>query len=199
MASSRRKLHASVAPPSRSRPWTSRFPSSSSKARGATPPVASAEQTATSTPAGTKRATADVESGGAEPGDAGSVDEWVRVGRAHDDTRDARAQQRLGARRRRTMMVAGLERADDGRTAGAIARLAERPDLGVRRSGRTLVPAPADDDVVGEDHGADHRVWRDVSPAALGERERLAHLDLVGVVSVHRPSLGAWTRHADRR
>ena len=57
----------------------------------------------------------------------------VRIAGGDDDPSDAGVDDRARARRRAAEVVAGLERAHDGGAAGAVARRAQRHDLGVRR------------------------------------------------------------------
>ena len=91
IASSRRKLQASVAPPSSSTPWTSRLPSAATSAIGETPPDRSASSTIDLGARGLPGANARLRGplgGGDQRGRAVVEDRRGRIGptaRVHDD------------------------------------------------------------------------------------------------------------------
>src|SRR5439155_23995096 len=101
--------------------------------------------------------------------------ESCRVSRRNHNPRDARLENRLGAWRSLSEVVARLERYVHGRSAGAIAGGLERNHFGVRLS-RTCVVSFPDNDTVANDNSADHWVRRCLTPALLGEGQRATHV-----------------------
>ena len=73
---------------------------------------------------------------------------------------DARVDERLRARRRVAVVVAGLERDVRGRTTSAVPGVAQRRDLGVQPTRVRTGRARADDLAVAHDHAPDPRVRR---------------------------------------
>src|SRR6185369_17292970 len=75
-----------------------------------------------------------------EPLEAATIHQRVRVGGGHDYGADAGVDHGVGAGRRRAVMVAGLERAEQRAAARVVPRFAEGPHLGVRRAPGSFVP-----------------------------------------------------------
>ena len=94
----------------------------------------------------------------------------VRILRADHDPRDARGDQRVGARRRRAVMGARLESDVDRRPPRALTCARERDHLGVRPP-LPLVPALPDHLAVRDDHRAHDRVRIGGAAPSLGELE----------------------------
>jgi hypothetical protein len=65
-----------------------------------------------------------------------------------------------------------------GRPAGAISRVPDRLDLGVRPPGTFVVPL-ADDFSSGDDHRPDERIRKGLPQGVLGELERAANVLLL--------------------
>ena len=104
----------------------------------------------------------------------------VRVELARDNARDARLEQRIDARRSRTVVSAGLQRHVHRRAACTLARIGEGGDLGVRAA-LAFVPALAHDLAVTHDDRADDRIGSRRAAAALGELDgALEKADLHG-------------------
>ncbi len=104
--------------------------------------------------------------------------ERVGVGHGCDDARHARGDERVGAGAGTAGVGAGFEGDVGGGAGGAVARLLERGDLGVRAT-RTFVPALADDLPVAHEHAADQGVGRDRATPTLRQRERAVEPHLV--------------------
>ena len=96
----------------------------------------------------------------------------LRVGVLHGchDARDAGGDQRIGTRRRATVVTAGLKRHISRRAARGVISGAKRMDLGVRLSG-TMMPTFADDPAILDDDTAHPRIRCRRVEATLGERE----------------------------
>ena len=134
----------------------------------------------------------------------GPVDERVRVGRADHHARDAR--RRSGASVHGGVApwwLQGSRVQTTSRPRPRVPRLAERADLGVRRPARALVPARARRPRRRRARARPPSGWATTWPQPRSASvERLAHRDQprcrVRPSSLDR-SVGAWTRHADRR
>ena len=101
----------------------------------------------------------DLDSGLAQPRDAGTVDTGARVAGGDDDACDPCGDQRLAAGRLASGVIARLE-AHIGRRAARIARAGgERDRLGVPLA-VALVPALAEHDAIARDHASDDGVGR---------------------------------------
>ncbi len=110
----------------------------------------------------------------AETSQTTAVDHGVGVEHRRDHAAHAGGQEGLGARRRPPVVVAGLQRAVDGRVARPLTGVGERDHLGVRASG-ALVPALPHDPAVAHDDGADEGVWGHEATAPIGELQRSPH------------------------
>ena len=92
----------------------------------------------------------------------------IRVELAGDNARNARLEQRIDARRSRSVVSAGLQRHVHRRAACTLARIGEGGDLGVRAA-LAFVPALAHDLALTHDDRADDRIGSRRAAAALGE------------------------------
>ena len=100
-----------------------------------------------------------------------SIHQRVRIAGADHDARHSRRHDRVGARRRATVMRARLERHVEGRAARCVARLLERDRLGVPDS-VVGVPALPHDLAVSHDDRADKRIVAGLAASLLGQFER---------------------------
>ena len=98
---------------------------------------------------------------------------WIQT--ADNDTGNFVFENRIGARRGASPVAAWLQRHING-SAGAVFRAVFECVALCVQTANVLVPALADDAVVLDDDRADHRVGRDVSGAALGKLQRMAHI-----------------------
>ena len=117
-----------------------------------------------------------------ERAEPAAVDDGVRVARGRDDRFHAGVDQRPGARRGATVMIAGLERHEGGRAGRTVAGHAKGHRFGVLGPG-TLVPPLADHPAVANQHATDQWIGRDAPPAPRRELERPPHVPL----PVHAP------------
>src|SRR6185437_784572 len=95
-----------------------------------------------------------------------------------NDAREPGRGERIGARRRATVVAARLEREVCRSAAGRFAHRLERAHFRVRLA-RALVPALGEDPAVAHDHAAHARIRRRRVAAALDERERAGHEGVV--------------------
>ena len=120
----------------------------------------------------------DHDAGGEQFRETAAIDlrEWI----AHraDHARDARGDQRIGARTGAAGMRAGFQGDVGGGATRAFASRLEREHLGVRPA-LALVEAFADDFAIAGDHAADHRVRPRGVGAAFGEPQRARHHGVV--------------------
>src|SRR6185436_2936357 len=92
---------------------------------------------------------------------------------------DLSSDDRIGARRCATVMIARLERNVESGTPRFATRHLERDDLRVRLSGSRVKSFP-DNLTVANDYCADHRIRLRLSPPTTRELERVSHEALVG-------------------
>ena len=97
----------------------------------------------------------DLDAGPPELRNPRSAVSEVRIGRSHDDAGHSGVDQCPGTRGRPPEVVAGLERAHDGRAAGPRARGVKRNDLRVIGAGAP-VPPLAEEVPVGGTHDRTH-------------------------------------------
>jgi diaminohydroxyphosphoribosylaminopyrimidine deaminase/5-amino-6-(5-phosphoribosylamino)uracil reductase len=109
---------------------------------------------------------------------AASVHLRVRVAEGDHRAGDAGRDQCVGARRRLAVVTARLERAEERRPTSALARLGQRVRLGVRLSRRQMPAAPDGLSVAYQD-GAYQWIGVRTAAAALGQSERLVHIQFV--------------------
>ena len=99
-----------------------------------------------------------------------------RVCSSIDETPDPCPEQRMGARRGLSVMIARLERHVCGGPLGGAASHLQRHDLGMRAT-EALVEALSHAHAVPHDHAPDHRVRVDVPPALPRERACAFEMD----------------------
>jgi hypothetical protein len=99
----------------------------------------------------------------------------VRVIHSRHHTRDARFDQRIGARRRLAMVGAGFECDISGRPFGGCAGARKRFALSVGPSAQ-LSPAAPDNAPSTHKDAADGRIWPYGTQPALGQRQRPSHV-----------------------
>jgi hypothetical protein len=121
----------------------------------------------------------DRDPGAAEPRRAAATDARVGIADAEDDAADAGGENRLGARRRAAMVVAGLERHEQGGAARPRPGLPEGLDFAVRGAGAAVI-APADDAAFGDDDRADAGIRGGAPERPAAELDGQAHVLGVG-------------------
>ena len=119
------------------------------------------------------------DAGGLEPRNAATIHPRVGIGHRHDDARDPRRDQRVGARRRVALVRARFQRDVKGRAARRRAGLRQRQRLGMRAAAFGG-PAAADDDrlarLVARDHDRAHgRIGIGATEVAPAETQRRSH------------------------
>jgi hypothetical protein len=120
----------------------------------------------------------DGKPGAAQRAQAGAVHLRVRVLDGDHDAPHAGRRDHRGARRRPSVVRAGLESDVQRGPASVRGRAAKRSDLGMLASGAAMERLA--DHAAALDHDASHhRVWVGLSAPAAGERERPAHPRLV--------------------
>src|SRR5262249_18301808 len=95
-----------------------------------------------------------------------------------DDARDARTDNGIGAGRCLAVMRTGLKRHIHRGALRQFSCAPERLDFRMRAAA-VLGPAPANDDAVFRDPGADRRIGPGAAEIAAAERERKTHIALI--------------------
>jgi hypothetical protein len=106
-------------------------------------------------------------------------DEWIGIGHGGNDAAHTRRQQRVGARRRATLMTAGLKRHVDGRPARTFSGSAQSMHFGVLLAGAQM-PAFADDLAIIDDDATDTRIGGRGLQTQLGQAQRPRHHFVIG-------------------
>jgi hypothetical protein len=109
---------------------------------------------------------------------ARDLGEWIQHGRHYPS--EARPKNRIGARRRFSMMTAGLQGHVQRRALGRLSCLGQGVDFRMGQA-EAFVPAFSDQGAALHYHGADQRIRFDITATPLGQLERPGHPFLITI------------------